>query len=78
MGGFGVAFFTGAILSYNGMKISYARLFTVFAIAAVAWEIFGYIDDVLLSKEWSGWFDTIKDLIDGFIGMSIAYLFIRK
>lgn len=78
MGGFGVASLTGAILSYKKKNVSYKRLFIAYAIVAVSWELYEYVKDIMAITEWNGWFDTIKDLIDGLIGMSIAYFFVRK
>ena len=78
MGGFGVAFLVGSILSYKGIKVSYTKLFITYIIVSIAWEIYEYIYNTSFGRDWSGWLDTIKDLVDGIIGMSICYLFIRK
>ncbi len=78
MGGFGVASLTGAILSYKGNSVSYKKLYLTYIMIAVTWEAYEYIHDVMFAQDWGGWVDTIKDLINGFIGMSIAYLFVRK
>lgn len=78
MGGFGVALLTGTILLYKRMKVSYLRLFIVYILVAVLWEVYEYTHDLIVMNEWNGLFATIKDLIVGFIGMSIAYLFIKK
>ena len=78
MGGFGTAFLAGSILAYKKIKVSYWRLFIIYIAAASAWEIYDYFNNVSLVLTWSGWPDTIKDFVDGWIGMSIAYLFIRK
>ena len=78
MGGFGVASLTAAILSYKGIKVSYTKLFIAYIVVAIAWEIYEYIHDLIIARDWNGWFDTTKDLVDGFLGMSFAYLFVRK
>jgi hypothetical protein len=78
MGGFGVASLTGAIIAYRGGKVSYVALFASYIIVALIWEIYEYTRNIFLLGEWSGWLDTVKDLVDGFIGMSVAYLFVRK
>lgn len=78
MGGFGVASFVAAVLSYKGFKVSYIKLLIAYLVVAVTWELYEYTQDILAMREWGGLFDTVKDLIDGFIGMSIAYLFVRK
>ncbi|MFA6608580.1 MAG: hypothetical protein WCT07_01580 [Candidatus Paceibacterota bacterium] len=78
MGGFGVASLAGAILAYNGEKISYFKLFVAYIVVAVTWELYEYIVSLTNFLPWNGWFDTIKDIIDGFIGMSVAYIFVKK
>ena len=78
LGGFGVASLTGAILAYNRSPVSYWKLFVAYAVISVAWETYEYAHDVVRSLEWNGWPDTMSDLINGWIGMSIAYFFVRK
>lgn len=85
MGGFGVASLTGALLSYKGIKVSYTKLFVTYLVVAVAWEVFEHIHNLIVMGVWNGLrtqqadiFDTIKDLVDGYIGMSFAYFFVRK
>lgn len=78
MGGFGVASLTGAIIAYRGGKVSYSALFLSYLAVATVWEIYEYVRNMFFSGDWSGWLDTVKDLFDGLIGMSVAYLFVRK
>lgn len=78
LGGFGVASFVAAFLSYNGKKVSYTKLFIAYGVVAVAWELYEYVHDLMLVREWNGWFDTIKDLTDGALGMSLFYWFNKK
>ncbi len=78
MGGFGVAALAGAILSYKTIKVSYIKLFIAYTVVAISWEIYEYCNDLIISREWNGWVDTISDYINGGIGMSILYLFVRK
>ncbi len=85
MGGFGIATLTGAMLSYRGIKVSYAKLFVVYILIALAWEGYEHILNYINLGTWYGQRlpvvdvrDSVKDLFDGFIGMSIAYLFVRK
>ncbi len=78
MGGFGVASLTGAILSYKGKAVSYKKIFLTYIVVAITWEVYEYVHDIIVGQEWNGWLEVIKDLFDGFIGMSIAYLFVRK
>lgn len=78
MGGFGIAALAGAFFTYRGIKVSYWKLFIAYLIAAVTWEMYEYVYNAMSFGGLSEWFDTMKDIIDGWIGMSIAYLFIRK
>lgn len=85
MGGFGIATLTGAMLAYRGIKVSYAKLFVVYILIALAWEGYEHILNYINLGTWYGQRlpvvdvrDSVKDLFDGFIGMSIAYLFVRK
>ena len=77
LGGFGVASLACAILNYKGMKVSYTYVFIAYAFVAITWEGYEYVHDMIRGRVWNGWFDTIKDLIDGAIGMSVSY-YIQK
>jgi hypothetical protein len=78
MGGFGVAFFTSSVLSYAGIKVSFVKICIAYLIVAISWELSEFIRDTMAIAEWNGWQDTTADVVDGFIGMSIAYFFIKK
>ena len=78
LGGFGVASFVSAILSYRGITISFGKLCLAYFAIALVWESWEYYMEVTSYIDWEGWLDTAKDVIDGFIGVSAAYLFIRK
>lgn len=78
MAGFGVASLTNSILSYRKIKVSYWKLFIAYIFVAIAWEIYEYFNNVNTISGWSGWFDTIKDLVDGWIGMTTVYFLVRK
>ncbi len=78
MGGFGVASLTAAVFSYIEKPVSFWKVFFVYSAVALSWEVYEYVHDLVTYMDWNGWFDTIKDYIDGIIGMSIAYLFVRK
>lgn len=77
-GGFGVASLTWAILRYKKIEVSYIKLVTVYLLVAVFWELYEYIHDLMIMREWNGWVDTASDIINGGIGMSSLYLFVRK
>jgi hypothetical protein len=78
MGGFGVAALFAAILNYLGQPVSYFHVFLAYTLTAVIWEIYEYKQDLVDYRIWNGWFDTVKDYVDGLIGASLAYFFIRK
>ena len=78
MGGFGIASLTGALFAYFQKSVSFWKLLAVYTVVAFVWEFYEYIRDVVAYTDWNGWFDTIKDFVDGLIGMSIAYIFIKK
>lgn len=85
LGGFGIASLTGAILSYRGLKVSYKKLLIVYVLIALLWESYEHIHNFIAMGNWLGLrtlfedvFDTVKDVINGFIGMSVAYLFVQK
>lgn len=85
LGGFGVASLTGAILSYRGRKVSYIHLASIYLLVGVSWEVYEHILNVVHLETWYGLrtpladaLDTLKDICDGFIGMSLAYLFVKK
>jgi hypothetical protein len=78
LGGFGVASLASALFSYGNSKISYWKLFAMYLSVAILWEAYEYIHDMIRVVAWNGWTDTIQDIINGWIGMSIAYFFVRK
>lgn len=78
LAGFGVASLAGSIISYYHGSASYWKLFAAYAIIAIGWEIYEYTHDILRGLVWNGWSDTLSDFLNGWIGMSVAYLFVRK
>jgi len=78
MGGFGVASLVSALYAYFEKPVSFWKLFIMYSVVALAWELYEYTHDIVTHTDWNGWFDTTKDYIDGLIGAGVAYLFIRK
>lgn len=78
MGGFGIAALFAAILNYLGKPVSYIHIFLAYTFAAVIWEIYEYNQNLVNYSLSSGWLDTLKDYVDGLIGASLVYFFIRK
>ncbi len=66
-----------SIPDYN--KKIFCRLLLVLLCVTISWEIFELaIHSTFLSEGAKYWFDTIKDIIDGFIGGMIGYFFFIK
>ena len=78
MGGFGIASIVAAILSHNEKPVSFVFLFVTYMVVALMWEVYEYLQGLVDYNTALGWTDTIKDYINGLIGTSLAYLFIRK
>jgi len=78
LGGFGVASLAYAIFSYKGIHLSYWNTFLAFVLVAVCWEIYEYANGIVTYEILGHWIDTGKDMVDGMVGMSVAYLLIRK
>ncbi len=78
LGGFGVASLANAILVYRGAKSTYWRLFIAYLFVALVWELYEYATSVFGDAIWGGYVDPIKDLFDGAIGASVAYLLVKK
>jgi hypothetical protein len=78
LGGFGVAALTNAILVYRGMKSTYWKLFFAYLFVALVWELYEYGNSIVGTAQWGGVLDTLKDLFDGAVGASVAYLLVKK
>lgn len=78
LGGLGVAALAVSILNYKNFEITFGRIVIAFFLVAIVWEIYEYICSSGGDYIWGGWFDTIKDMINGFLGASIVYLIYKK
>ena len=78
LGGMGVGSFVYSVLTYKGIKVSYTKMIVAFLVIAFVWEVYEYITDKNIYETTSDYLDTVKDTIDGLIGVTIAYFFIRK
>ena len=78
LGGIGVASLGYGIWSYAEKTPTFWRIFILYAITAVAWELYEYSRDLLSSQSWNGWLDTTSDFLNGAIGAIIAYRLIKK
>jgi hypothetical protein len=78
IGGFGVAWFAASLLRLSHKHVSYQAIILSLLCVAVVWELYEYIRDVVAYHTWNGWFDTIKDTINGVIGASIWYYVYNK
>lgn len=78
LGGVGVASLAYSVFSYKKIKTSYKNLIVAFLVIAFVWEVYEYILDKNIYDTVSDYLDTVWDTINGIIGVSIAYLFIKK
>jgi uncharacterized membrane-anchored protein len=79
LGGFGVASLTSSIILYKKQKLTFWKVLIAYLVVAVVWEVYEYIHDMLATGVWQGeWLDTLSDIVNGFIGMSVSYLIVRK
>lgn len=78
LGGFGVASLVSALYSHAGKRVSLTELVLAYTFVAVAWELYEYANDITIGRAWNGWFDTLKDYIDGGIGAFVAYGLMKK
>ena len=78
MGGFGVASLALSIANYKKKHLSYKHLLLIYAIIAIGWECYEFAADVLHSRDWNGWSDTLSDIFNGAVGASSAYYLLKK
>lgn len=78
LGGAGVAMLAVSVLKYFNKEISFSRIILFVMIVGVVWEIYEYSMHYFLGYDWNGMLDTIKDLVDDFLGASLVYFFSIK
>lgn len=78
MGGFGVAAFTSALLTYKQKEVSFKVLLTSFFIVAFLWEVYEYVKDFITLSNQNDIIDTISDFVNGALGAVIAYWLVTK
>jgi uncharacterized membrane protein len=78
LGGMGVASLTYSVFAYKKIHTSYMHLVIAFLVIAFVWEVYEYIIGNNVYDATSDYLDTVKDTIDGLIGVTFAYFFIRK
>ena len=78
LGGLGVASLAISVLKYFKMEVTFYKIIASFLVVAILWEIYEYVYSLYGTYIWGGWLDTIKDIIDGFIGACISYRLIKK
>lgn len=75
LGGIGLAFLMHAIFTYNGYKLSLLKFIIIYSVIALCWEIYEYERGVMVYDSIYKWLDSLKDYIDGIIGVYIVYYF---
>ncbi|MBP6948946.1 MAG: hypothetical protein KBC41_01840 [Candidatus Pacebacteria bacterium] len=85
IGGICVAFLVTSLLLYKKIKVSFLYIVVWYMIIAFSWEIYEHILNYMHVKTWYGSrmplediVDSLYDFLNGFIGMSIFYLFMKK
>ncbi len=78
LGGFGVASLGMSIAAYRHMKISFFGILSFYVCIALGWELYELLKDVVVGVIWNGWSDTISDLINGVVGVVVAYYLLKK
>lgn len=78
LGGFGVAWFFIALVTLLKRSYTLRTILLSTLFIALFWEVIERVLDIFAIRVWSGWIDTIKDLIDGMIGALIAYKVFSK
>ena len=78
LGGLGVASLAVSVLKYLKIEITFWKVIVPFFVIAILWEVYEYVYSLYGTYVWGGWFDTIKDIIDGFIGAYISFYFSKK
>lgn len=78
LGGLGFATLFVSLLNYQKKEITFKKLIISVLVIGIIWEIYEYSMYYFLGRDWGGMVDTIKDLINDFIGGTIIYSFIKK
>lgn len=78
LGGLGVASLTVAIASYKKYTISLLQVLLVYLSVAVVWELYELVHEIYSHLAWGGWSDTVSDVLNGGIGATCAYFFLKK
>lgn len=78
LGGFGVAALTLSIGKYRKKSVSVVSMILAYLCVAVGWELYEFVHDIIDSRVWNGWQDTLADIFNGAFGAWIAYYFLKK
>ena len=78
LGGLGVASLAISVLKFFKMEVTFYKVVGSFLAVAIFLEIYEYVHSLYGTYIWGGWFDTIKDIIDGFIGVCFSFYFSKK
>jgi hypothetical protein len=78
LGGFGVASLSFAVLQYKHSHVTFKKVIIHFLIIAVVWEVYEGVRDIASFGVYRGeWIDTFADIINGAIGATFAYFFLK-
>lgn len=73
LGGVGVAFLMHSIFAYKGYKPSLWKFIFIYSLIALSWEIYEYTRGVVIYDALYKWVDSLKDFVNGIIGVVIVY-----
>lgn len=73
IGGMAVAYAVIAIAQYMKITISLRALLASYVVIAVMWEVSEYLQGYVVYTSIIKWLDSVKDSINGAIGMAIVY-----
>jgi len=65
-------------LSIKKKKLSFLMILSLFLLGATLWELNEYFVRGVVQKSWYGFFDTVKDYVDGVIGLLCAHYYFHK
>jgi hypothetical protein len=79
LGGLGVVSFVIAVAAYGKQKLSLTQILVLYLCVALTWELYEFIKDVVIQQtSWNGWQDTVSDIVNGAIGATATFFFLKK
>jgi uncharacterized membrane protein AbrB (regulator of aidB expression) len=73
IGGFLSYHFLESLFAVKKKKMSFVFALSLFLLCASVWEWYEYFIRQVVERDIYGYLDTVKDYMDGVIGLSLAY-----